>query len=726
MRPKVALVSGFSSWSGYLGNILRKVFSDEIEVIEYNSDRNLIHEPVVADLILITQAITYYSGYRFFNPSTPTINLSMTFTKQQCALLRSIPAGTKVLIVNDEEQATAETISAFQRLGLTHLDYYPYSAAMITDEAPPTIAITPGESQLVPDYIKQTIDIGPRVINPHCITEIAVYLGLEHLLKSGPIMQYLSEIGQTESGLSYLLDRTRAADEIFLSLADTLGEGIIILDKSGMIQNCNQKATRLLGNRKEIIGQPIGQLLPCSFSQNIKQLTEDSSVQLISINGTNVTLRIIPIHVGDNRYGAIAEINIFEEKERQQLSLRQQLLKKGHVAKRTFNDIITQNSDMQNLKILAEKHAKSTATILITGESGTGKEVLAQAIHNASTRRSGPFVALNCAALPKELLESELFGYEDGAFTGAKKGGKIGLFELASSGTIFLDEIGDMDLETQARILRVLEEREILQIGGNTMRAIDIRVIAATNQNLQSMMEQGEFRKDLYYRLSVIPLELPPLRNRPDDILLLLSHFKRINNSTFALSPQAEQYLIDYPWYGNIREMKNLAEYLSVMNLEYLDVSDIQQALHSKHRLQTSSSGAPHAQSKSIDTPSHTMSVPRQTKEMSPDLSSLLQQFSTEISGDQLSYYVVLKSLSTRCGHGVSRRDICLDARGDGCLLSEMKIRTAISMLAKYGFVAPGSGRLGSRITPLGIAAFERIQQDPYLKEMLCFLEKRT
>lgn len=235
-------------------------------------------------------------------------------------------------------------------------------------------------------------------------------------------------------------------------------------------------------------------------------------MQLISINGTNVTLRIIPIHVGDNRYGAIAEINIFEEKERQQLSLRQQLLKKGHVAKRTFNDIITQNSDMQNLKILAEKHAKSTATILITGESGTGKEVLAQAIHNASTRRSGPFVALNCAALPKELLESELFGYEDGAFTGAKKGGKIGLFELASSGTIFLDEIGDMDLETQARILRVLEEREILQIGGNTMRAIDIRVIAATNQNLQSMMEQGEFRKDLYYRLSVIPLELPPLR----------------------------------------------------------------------------------------------------------------------------------------------------------------------------------------------------------------------
>ena len=723
MCPKVALVSGFSSWSSYLGNILRKNFSDEIEVIEYNSDRNLIHEPVVADLILITQAITYYSGYRYFNPATPTINLSMTFTKQQCAILRTIPTGTKVLIVNDDEQATTETISTFQRLGLTHLEYYPYSTAMITDEVPPTIAITPGEPQLVPNYIKQTIDIGPRVISPHCITEIAVYLGLEHLLKSAPIVQYLSEIGQTESGLSYLLDRTRAADEIFLSMADTLGEGIMILDKSGVVQNCNQKITQLIGNRKDIIGRSIWQLMPSSFLQNIKQITEDTNVQLINIKGINVSLRIIPIHVGDNRYGAIAEINTFEEKERQQISLRRQLLKKGHVAKRTFFDIITQNPDMLNLKILAEKHAKSTATILITGESGTGKEILAQAIHNASNRKFGPFVALNCAALPKELLESELFGYEDGAFTGAKKGGKIGLFELANSGTIFLDEIGDMDLEIQAHILRVLEEREILRIGGNTMRTIDIRVIAATNQDLQSMMEQGKFRKDLYYRLSVIPLELPPLHCRPDDILLLFNHFKRINNSTFELSPQAEQYLIDYPWYGNIREMKNLAEYLSAMNLDYLDASDIQQALHSKHRIRIKSSDTP--QTHSPDTIRYTVPVSSKGSKFSQDLPSLLPQFSAEVSGEELSCYAVLKSLVTRCGQGASRRTICSDAKLNGCLLSEMKIRKIISLLGKYGFVTPGSGRLGSRITPLGIAAFDRIQQDPYLKEMLCVLDNR-
>ena len=203
-------------------------------------------------------------------------------------------------------------------------------------------------------------------------------------------------------------------------------------------------------------------------------------------------------------------INNFYEKEKNQHKLRTQLLGKGHKAKHTFDDIITVNDDYIKIKILAEKRAKSDASVLITGESGTGKEMFAQAIHNASRRKRFPFVAVNCAAIPDNLLESELFGYEEGAFTGARRGGKIGLFEIAHNGTVFLDEIGEMNYNLQARLLRVLEEREVMRIGGDSIIPIDIRIITATNTDLWKLVEENKFRRDLFYRLNVLPWNFLP------------------------------------------------------------------------------------------------------------------------------------------------------------------------------------------------------------------------
>lgn len=246
----------------------------------------------------------------------------------------------------------------------------------------------------------------------------------------------------------------------------------------------------------------------------------------------------------------------------------------------TLDNIIGNSEIMEHTKQKALIAAKSSSTILITGESGTGKELFARAIHNHSDRTDYPFVAVNCAAIPDNLLESELFGYEEGAFTGAKKGGKLGKFELAHKGTIFLDEIGDMSLHLQGKLLRVLQERELDKIGGRSNILIDVRVIAATNKNLEDLVRNGNFREDLYYRLKVIPITLPTLRERKDDISLLIDYMikeysHKLNKEVVGIEYDVRKTLEDYTWPGNVRELQNIIEYSINMSNSSLLTLDI-------------------------------------------------------------------------------------------------------------------------------------------------------
>jgi transcriptional regulator with PAS, ATPase and Fis domain len=237
----------------------------------------------------------------------------------------------------------------------------------------------------------------------------------------------------------------------------------------------------------------------------------------------------------------------------------------------SLNDIIGESPAIQLVKEKALKVAGSKSSILITGESGTGKELLARGIHNASARADGPFVAVNCAAIPDTLLESELFGYEEGAFTGARKGGKPGKFELADGGTIFLDEIAEMSIHLQAKLLRVLEGWEVERVGGTRPRPVDVRLMSATNQDLTEKIACREFREDLYFRLNVIPLRVPPLRDRAGDIPLLAMHFVRkhaalLGKEIERIDPEVAELLETYEWPGNVRELENAIEY--AVNLE--------------------------------------------------------------------------------------------------------------------------------------------------------------
>ena len=245
----------------------------------------------------------------------------------------------------------------------------------------------------------------------------------------------------------------------------------------------------------------------------------------------------------------------------------------------TFDKIIGRNKNFLNIIEYSKKISNSKSTILITGESGTGKEIFAQAIHNYSDRKEKVFMAVNCGAIPEKLIESELFGYEEGAFTGAKKGGNPGKFEMASGGTIFLDEIGEMPVEMQVKLLRVIEEEVIVRIGGYKQTPINVRIIAATNKNLKEEVENRNFRRDLFYRLNVLPIHLPSLKDRKEDICILVDYYmnrisRKLNKRKVEITDDQMNKLVQYDWPGNIRELENIIEYF--VNIEYVDESVIE------------------------------------------------------------------------------------------------------------------------------------------------------
>lgn len=285
---------------------------------------------------------------------------------------------------------------------------------------------------------------------------------------------------------------------------------------------------------------------------------------LMLVNEENYLVEKQSIELMDEPMGCCLILQNEKDLRDSELNLNQQLKTRGLYAKYTFHDIVSQSNAMKQCIEIAKQAAPSDYTILIRGESGTGKELLAQSIHNFSLRKNAPFVAVNCAALPESLLESELFGYEAGAFTGAHKNGKVGLFEQAQSGTIFLDEIGDISPNVQSRLLRVIQERQIMRIGSDKIINIDVRIIAATNVNLESQIACGRFRKDLFYRLNVITLHIAPLRERKDDIMPLMQLFLgKVYND---ISPHETGILLNYDWPGNVRELENVAAYYRILN----------------------------------------------------------------------------------------------------------------------------------------------------------------
>ena len=305
-------------------------------------------------------------------------------------------------------------------------------------------------------------------------------------------------------------------------------------------------------------------------------------------SGNVLATNHVPMIIDSKVVGAVSSFQDITKIQEIEWKFREDLSKKGLVAKYKFDNIIHESLSMCEVVQHAKIFSKfDTATVLIQGETGTGKELFAQSIHNESPRSNMPFVAINCAALPENLLESELFGYEEGAFTGAKKGGKMGLFELAHTGTIFLDEIGDMPISLQTRLLRIIQEKEVMRIGGNKVIPIDVRIIASTNCNLLAAVEDKKFRSDLYYRLKVLTLYIPPLCERKDDILTLANTFiskysLELNKEINGLEEDAKDLLLHLEYKGNVRELKGIIERAIVIcNGSNITLEDL--GIHNKY-----------------------------------------------------------------------------------------------------------------------------------------------
>ena len=442
---------------------------------------------------------------------------------------------------------------------------------------------------------KYILDITPTSQLPEVLktgridkADIFIINGQETIVTRLPIIkdgEIVGAIGKSlfldMSGAKILMKKMQETEKEFASILEGLIESpymvFVIVDKDGYITAMNQTYLDELGMKKEdVIGRYILDITPTSELPEVLKTGRIDKADIFMINGKETIVTRLPIIKDGKIVGAIGKslfldmsgakilVKKLQDTEKE-LNVYRDEVRKFYSAKWQFSDLIGKSSEFIAVKLMAKHVSHTTSTLLITGESGTGKELFAQAIHNDSDRKSGPFIRINCAALPDNLLESELFGYEDGAFTGAKRGGKQGKFELARGGTIFLDEIGDMPLSMQTKMLTVLQERTVERIGGNIPIPVNVRVIAATNRNLEEMVNKQEFRQDLYYRLNVVRLSIPPLRKRQTDVLLIAEDLiKRINiklkTTISGISKQAREILQDYTWPGNVRELENLLE----------------------------------------------------------------------------------------------------------------------------------------------------------------------
>ncbi len=351
---------------------------------------------------------------------------------------------------------------------------------------------------------------------------------------------------------------------------DSIKPGILVADSQGLITFVNQEFENITGIKKSsVIGQHLNLLFSDSKILKVLKLGEEIRNKEIKLENDNISKRVIidanPIKKNNKNSGIVISLRGIKD--------IQKIINDFYIDIKSpsFDNIIGDSQSIKEAKNIAKKVVHSSSSVLIRGESGTGKELFARAIHAESKRSKENFVSINCAAIPSELLESELFGYEAGSFTGAKKEGKPGKFEVADKGTIFLDEIGDMTLTLQAKILKFIQDRQFYRVGGVNKIDVDVRIISATNRDLEKLIEDKRFREDLYYRLNVIPLNIPPLRKRGADILLLVDYFikkfnHKLNKNIQGITEQVKEKLINYDWPGNVRELENVIEY--AINME--------------------------------------------------------------------------------------------------------------------------------------------------------------
>ncbi|MGN0267079.1 MAG: sigma 54-interacting transcriptional regulator [Lachnospiraceae bacterium] len=652
---------------------IKSLFGDYADVKGYSvRDGSATGKLPRADLFIISTD-AYGSAEevaRHVPIDSEVMSIEVTFHWKTLEELWKIPKGTSILFVNMTETMAREAIAQLNALGVNHLKFIPYHPGAQLRDEDIDIIFTPGETRYIPQMDKPVIDCGQRPCTYSMMIEIAMRLGLENLLETEPFLQYEKTVASKHYSFDLLYTRARRQESQFHILMEILNEGLIGVNEMGEIFACNKKACQIARVSEQFVtgkrGEEVFPYIP--FYRALKEKKEIPE-KVIQLYGVHISIAVMPVLRKGECIGAFATLQYFNEQENRQNELRSQLLKKGHYAKYCFDDIIGDSENICRTKEILKRMAVTESPVLIVGETGTGKELMAHSVHRASMRSEGPFIAINVAAMPENLLESELFGYEDGAFTGARKGGKPGLFEFAHRGTLFLDEVEGMSPSMQVKLLRVLQEREVMRIGGSHIVKVDVRIVAATNENLEEKVEDGSFRRDLYYRLNALTVVLPPLRERGQDMFLLLDHFKGELGGGFELSAETKHFLENYAWPGNIRELHNAAEYFNYLGKTVIEMTDLPPTM-SRMLMETADS-----------------------KEQTDS-----QEEKTSL------YWFVLEQIykAEESGYGIGREKLLQEAKKKGYSISQKRIRDLLQQIAEEGMIEKKSGRGGNRLTPQG------------------------
>lgn len=430
----------------------------------------------------------------------------------------------------------------------------------------------------IPEIVEQASEAGyDTIIGGYSAKTAADRIGI-HSFTVNTGEEAIVEVLKEALNMVSSLEKERERTKLYQTVTQVSKEGILYVNSAGIIEMVNSKGLKMLTSELETIhNQKLCEAYPYLDRLFQRGILRKKPIlnELLEVESNKITFDFVPVLVNDTVAGVVITCQSVTKIQQIETQIRKKLSDKGLIAKYHFSNIIHTSNIMEDTIDLAQRYAAVSSNILIVGETGTGKELMAQGIHNASERKNKPFVAINCAALPENLLESELFGYADGAFTGSRRGGKIGLVEQAHQGTLFLDEISELPINFQGKLLRVLQEKQVRRIGDDRVIDVDVRIIAATNRNLKQQVKEGKFRQDLLYRLDILKLYIPPLRERKEDINLIFQNSVKTYNKRFGrdisgCTKAAAAELCQYPFEGNIRELSNIAERLCVMAKEHI------------------------------------------------------------------------------------------------------------------------------------------------------------
>ncbi|MCT4508937.1 MAG: sigma 54-interacting transcriptional regulator [Tepidibacter sp.] len=551
---KVNIVTDFEGELSYkLEKNLRFVFGNKI-IIDHCYLNSMCDNHIIdGDVILFMIEDRIGRVINNIKNKDNIIVVTRTIIEEKALKILEIPINSKVLVVNDYYETTLQITSLLYKLKFKDLQFISYKEG--EDYRGIDYAITAGIKERVPSYIPNIIDIGVRCLDTSTFLLIINKLGINDKEVQYRLLKYINKIVNVDQGIKNQYKELYKKNERLKSILENSNDGIILINNNGEILLCNDKCKEMID--KELNeNSNIKNIFNCDFLKlfNIKDIDNE----IIEINKKFLMASVKTSILYNDVWEKIIILKDITYIKKLEQSISQKLKSKGLTAKYTFDKILYFSKEMDKCIEMAKRFATTDKTVLITGESGTGKELIAQSIHNSSKRKNQPFIAINCAALPESLLESELFGYEKGSFTGARKDGKAGIFEQSNNGTIFLDEIGDMPYSLQSRLLRVIQEMQVMRIGSDKVIDIDIRIIAATNKNLIKEVDRGNFREDLYYRLNVLPIKVPALRNRKEDIIPI---FEKYLNGEKISKDSIKKALINHTWKGNVRELKKLLAY---------------------------------------------------------------------------------------------------------------------------------------------------------------------